>query len=580
MSRLALRCLSIAAPLAAAVALSATPRVAEACGGTFCDVGPQVMPVDQTGENILFVVDGGFVEAHIQIQYEGDPERFAWVVPVTAIPEVAPGSDQLFQNLLASTVPTFTLNRRNQGDCGVTDSPGCAVSDDRASAGGDDGLDGFTSGGETGDGDGDNDIVVSQGVAGAFEYAILKGETVAEVIEWLDENNYQQDDDAPPILAEYLEEGFLFVAVKLRSGAGVEQIHPLVLTYAGDEPCVPIRLTRIAAEEDMGVRVFFMGDARMVPTNYRHVELNWLRLDWSGGSLGSNYQELVTLAVDDEAAGGHGFVTEYAGEMPDNLASGVYSSAWDPSRFASLEATGVVTELSNQGLMSCFEDFDGVQTCTLGHPLLGGLLQDFLPVPPGVDPAEFYSCLACYEELIDQEAWSGPGFATSFAEQIHDPALHAWNLTFEHDYLTRMYTTISPHEMTEDPLFHRNPDLADVSNQASATRVTSCEGGPDWFEFPDGRIVALESDGTLPDFVDEHMPAAMRIEQVPMAGAPQVETDHADEIDRRLDEWNETRRFVEGCDCRTGGVPVQGLVFVGTLFALSLPLRRRRRREA
>src|SRR5690606_8285409 len=54
---------------------------AAACGGTFCDAGPQVMPVDQRGENILFVVDGDTVEAHVQIEYTGDPEKFAWIVP-------------------------------------------------------------------------------------------------------------------------------------------------------------------------------------------------------------------------------------------------------------------------------------------------------------------------------------------------------------------------------------------------------------------------------------------------------------------------------------------------------------------
>ncbi|HEY3236040.1 MAG TPA: hypothetical protein VGJ84_15090, partial [Polyangiaceae bacterium] len=50
---------------------SALPRTASACGGTFCDSGPTAMPVDQSGENILFVMNGNTVEAHIQIQYQG-----------------------------------------------------------------------------------------------------------------------------------------------------------------------------------------------------------------------------------------------------------------------------------------------------------------------------------------------------------------------------------------------------------------------------------------------------------------------------------------------------------------------------
>ena len=40
------------------------------------------MPVDQTGEDILFVVDGAQIEVHIRIQYTGEAERFAWVVPL------------------------------------------------------------------------------------------------------------------------------------------------------------------------------------------------------------------------------------------------------------------------------------------------------------------------------------------------------------------------------------------------------------------------------------------------------------------------------------------------------------------
>src|SRR5712691_1667004 len=74
------------------------------------------MAVDQKGENILFVMEAGKVEAHIQIQYKGDATRFAWVLPVPALPEVEVGSQALFQNLLSGTVPSFGLSQVN--DCG------------------------------------------------------------------------------------------------------------------------------------------------------------------------------------------------------------------------------------------------------------------------------------------------------------------------------------------------------------------------------------------------------------------------------------------------------------------------------
>jgi hypothetical protein len=88
-------------------ALAGSERPASACGGTFCDSGPRAMPVDQKGENILFVTDGTTVEAHVQIQYKGDPSRFAWIVPMPAVPVVTVGSELLFTNLLQATVPSY-----------------------------------------------------------------------------------------------------------------------------------------------------------------------------------------------------------------------------------------------------------------------------------------------------------------------------------------------------------------------------------------------------------------------------------------------------------------------------------------
>src|SRR3954447_19744894 len=103
--------------LAVAVAAFSVPRPSVACGGTFCDSGPRAMAVDQKGENILFAMGGGKVEAHIQIQYNGDAARFAWVLPVPALPEIEVGSQAIFQSLLSGTVPRFGF-RSTVDSCG------------------------------------------------------------------------------------------------------------------------------------------------------------------------------------------------------------------------------------------------------------------------------------------------------------------------------------------------------------------------------------------------------------------------------------------------------------------------------
>ncbi|HMR78097.1 MAG TPA: DUF2330 domain-containing protein, partial [Polyangiaceae bacterium] len=284
----------------AVVAMQSTP--AQACGGTFCDSGPIAMPVDQSGENILFLIEDGRVEAHVQIQYQGEAERFAWVIPVPKNPKFEVGSEPLFQAMLNGSVPAYGF---------TTSADVCETRSSNDSAGGG----AFASGGAGGGAGSQGPQVVQRTQAGAFEIVVLEGGTAAEVSKWLGDNGYQDSDAAPAILDEYVQKGFLFAAVKLTAGTGVNEIHPLVFSYEGDEPCVPIKLTAVAATEDMSVRTFFLGKERVVPTNYKHMTLNPVRIDWQ--SRGANYMEVVSRAADSPVANGQAFVTEYAG--PSNV---------------------------------------------------------------------------------------------------------------------------------------------------------------------------------------------------------------------------------------------------------------------
>lgn len=525
------------------------------------------MPVDQTGENILFVMGEGTVEAHVQIQYMGDPQDFAWIVPVMAEPEIEPGSDPLFNALLLGTAPTFVLDTRSE-DCGPERPSviGCGFSPNLAADGG---LEGSSD-----DGFGDGPNVVNTGVAGAFEYAVLEGGTVEGVVQWLDENGYAQDDEAPELLDGYLSKNFLFVAFKLRGGAGIDEIHPVVLRYEGTEPCVPIRLTRIAASEDMGVRAFFLGESRFVSSNYRDVEVNPMAFSWSGGNLGADYERVISAAVDAEGSDGHGFVTEYAGSSTVADPSATLFTedfalpVWNASRFVGLSPQEAINELAAQRLLECLPG-----SCTALHPLVPGLLESFLPRVGSATFEEFYGCLNCFD--FDATGWSGAEFAAALEERIIGPAEHADDLLAEHSYLTRLYTTISPHEMTIDPLFHANADLPAVSNQISATRVFSCEG-PDWLEFEDGSKLALSLDGTTP----ADMPAALRISEVAAVGGPMEVADYAEESEDARVVWNSEQGLEgdDGCNCRAKKRGAGGIAWTVLMVGLGLMARRRRAR--
>src|SRR5690606_13507158 len=105
------------------------------------------------------------------------------------------------------------------------------------------------------------------------------------------------------------------------------------------------------------------------------------------------------------------------------------------------------------------------------HPLLETVVSEFIPVPEGVEANSFYDCLSCYEADIDLTAWDASLFAARLDERLFAPAKQAVALLEAHPYLTRMYTTISPAEMNEDPMFRVNTTLPDVANVNFATQT-------------------------------------------------------------------------------------------------------------
>jgi hypothetical protein len=522
----------------AALASWAAPREADACGGTFCDGGPNQMPVDQSGENILFIRDGASIEAHIQIAYMGDPAKFSWVIPLQSVPEFSVGSEQLFQALLAGSVPTYGFSTV-MDDCSVPQDPG---NDGATGPAGSSGTGGGR--GDEGGADGGGPDILLMEQVGAYEITVLSGGSADEVITWLNDNGYAQDPEAEPILQEYVTDGFLFGAIKLTGGAGVDEIHPVALRFDSPEPCIPLKLTRIAALEDMEVRTFFLGTERTVPRNYRHVQVNELKIDWL--ALGANYKEVITLAVDEENADGRAFVTEYAG--PSNVVqntaqyANLFNPAWDAAAYAAVDPLELGDLLQQHNLVFC--DFDFGNGCSFQNAMVEGVLTPYLPVPAGVPAAEFYACVSCYQADADLTMWDGAAVAMLMQDRIFTPGQHAKDLVDQHPYLTRMYTTISPAEMTEDPLFWENPNFEEVPNIRLGTNRILCNSDS-VFTLPSGREVYLPQGSGWPQFPNEP-PWSEIIEETPNVGAAVQLVNNTAEIDASLALWNQQNGWPGG----------------------------------
>jgi hypothetical protein len=310
---------------------SLAPATVLACGGFFCTNAP----INQQVERIIFTQSGTAISAYVQINYTGPDAEFAWVVPVPSVPEVDVAPVEMFTELDTLTAPQY-IGPPMPEWCPI---PLAAAVD---SAGG-----GVT--------------VFSSGEVGPYGYDVVGSDDPQALINWLKDNGYQITPEQEPLVQVYVQEQMLFLAMKLRPGQGVQDIEPVKMSYVSERPMIPLRLTAVAANLNMGVLVWLLGEAQYESDNYARIEIKDEEILFSPFG-GSNYFALRQQKID--AVGGLGFITEYAGPTSALRAS-------DPDL---------------QALLS-------------GYP-----------------------------------------------------------------YLTRMYTEISPEEMTLDPTFRYNPELAAVSN--------------------------------------------------------------------------------------------------------------------
>jgi hypothetical protein len=103
----------------------------------------------------------------------------------------------------------------------------------------------------------------------------------------------------------------------------------------------------------MDIRVFVLANERAAPTNYQHVLVNPLKIDWLTRAM--NYKEVISNAVDADMAGGRAFVTEYAGTSNTVLQTGIHSESVGRPGVRRARPVDAVNILNAQELAFCQE---------------------------------------------------------------------------------------------------------------------------------------------------------------------------------------------------------------------------------
>lgn len=502
-----------------------------ACGGFFCS---QQQPVDQAGERVLFIKDGEDMITHVQIQYTGDSKSFSWVLPVPTKPELSVGSDQVFTALRNATRPQFQLNLRTEGQC----------KEDRIFA------DGFAqplaaapASAERAEDSGVQ--VLSQGQVGPFESAVIQSKDPAAIKKWLTDNGYDIPPNVDPLLEPYIKMNMPLLALRLQKDRSSGDLQPIVIKYKAEKPMIPIQLTAVAATEDMDVYVWVLGKERAIPENYLHAKINEARIDWM--NQGNNYRSVVTEAINE--AGGRGFVTDYAGDS-----SVVPSNTFDTSRFNLSQLQGTTDPIQFAQLVvdagyfpgsNPNGNFPGQPIAAQANPQLTAFLSRHIRKPASLGSLEddaFYGDLASYRSQIEAEeiTVNTAQAVQELKETIIAPLEELRTQFSKNNYLTQLYSTISPKEMTVDPVFQFNGDMPKVSNMHEADGVRQCTRDVTIFEAPieitlkDGTKFKVVQSGVGSGRQNIAMPAAASIERLSPTGLGEVVTDNAASINKAL----------------------------------------------
>ncbi len=488
---------------------------AQACGGFFCSQ----RPVDQSKERIAFAIDEvtHTVDMHVQIFYQGDSDKFAWVVPVPGVPDVHLSTDLLFSALDGQTRPRFELTQAEVGNCDgrlySNDTFDTAVVFQSDSAG--------PGGGDTDSGPGV--VVLATGQTGPFDWTVVDATTTAALVAWLADPDgdpatadaYQVPPDLGDKLRPYVTGGANFVAFKMTKDADAGDIAPIRLTFTGDRAQIPLVLTSVAAQPDMRLEIFVFGDHRAVPDNYLHVRINQARINWMGG--GNQYDALVTEAANE--AGGQAFATDFYGPT-----SSLRPFLWSAGRFDLPLLRTTTNPADYVGLL-----------IGMGVPsgaVVQNLLREFIPLPQAaidafVSDVDFYNCMECYPEYTAMVAFDPVATTAALDERVITPLHDAQLLFDDHPQLTRLTSSMSADEMTLDPDFVLNETLTDpVPRDYSATLFYDCSVESNPFAAPRYLLLA---DGTRIDvpsvswFEDGAQSEADYVPTTPMPAASVIE---------------------------------------------------------
>lgn len=514
--------------------------------------------VQQTSAQLLLVRQEAeqTTTIHLKVTLGGSALQAGWLIPLPAAPTVTTGSEMVFRLLERATRPQFAIvDLQSMENC---HSP--AIGCSNPSPDFPDGNSGWDSAGldDSGGPPGSPPPAAAMGAGqvGPFAIDVLTPKSVQELQWWLTDSGFGVPEATAALLQTYVEQGQVFVAVRLQADYGLQDVEPLVLQVPALVHALPLQLMAAGASPEADLTVFVVGPGRALAKNLLTVEPNplgflWGQLEQKDGSWWpANYRTALAKAV--QQAGGAAAVVEYAQDvtltqaaLPGNvdssllgplsgtlslqeLAGWVSMARWRTSDAAVAQALANATDLPQELSTTAAELVRFLPYCFDSYWLLQGG-----PDGAGAEGGAA-KCLQQHVGIAPAKTVAAQIEAAPLAAFVAEHWLQPWQqvqaqlqtAAQDQHWLTRLHLQLDPVATDRDLQLAFGTSLPAVARAWQANRGRACPNGwqpPEAFRWEHPGLGSWLGDYHGPQ-LQEEVPAALRVELVDESGEVAVLT--------------------------------------------------------
>ncbi len=423
-----------------ALGAALVPGDAQACGGCFAPVDP---PTLVSGHRMVMSISPTQSVLWDQIQYSGEPEEFAWVLPVKPGARVEASTAAFFEVLEGQTATRIIPPPLDCGG-GSNGGLGCGAALSAASEGGD---------GDFQNGEPAVDVL-HEGTVGPYETVTLSTEIPGALNDWLEDHGYNVDDASQPIIDQYVAEGFDFIALRLQPGKGVSQMTPVRVVMEGGGLTLPLRMVGIGTGPETPIVLYVVSEGRYTTQNFPEAALNTGLLSWNFKTQESNYTALRESAF--AAHPGGSFLTTFA-------AQGFFTTGYF-DQFDFSEQT-----FGDLYLQQALDNGEIATACSV-PPTTSGQVEN--PCPPG-EPWDSPACGTVAPGNVDARTLGCAG--------AEDLAVAFNGLRIEDVWLTRLEAVLPREALADDLVLQaaaqQTPVFRDVQASIALEPDGACPSG-------------------------------------------------------------------------------------------------------